>query len=1837
MRAALRRWGTRMQGGAMAQKYAAADAEPPLRSELFSADRMDLHGRMLAESHRLAPRAGHDSLLERLVENEGVLVSACNVVMAAVRENRRTTPAGEWLLDNFYLIEDQIRTARRHFPKRYSRELPLLANGPSAGLPRVYDIALEAIAHGDGRVDPESLDRFVAAYQKTVDLTLGELWAIPIMLRLALIENLRRVSVGVAAATLDRRQAESWADAMIEIADKDPKSLILVTADMARSNPPMGSSFVAELARRLQGHSSALALPLTWIEQRLSESGLTIEQLVHNETQSQAANQVSISNSIGSLRFLGAMNWRDFVEAMSGVEQKLREDPDGTYAAMDFITRDRYRHVIERFARYSGLAEGEVARKAIQLAHQARAAGPAGGRNTHVGFYLVDKGVPLLARATQARLPMGEIARSLCSQVPLTLYLGSMALLSLLFAGALTYEAYAEGLNGWRSAAICVVALLGGSQLAAALVNWLATLLAEPQRLPRMDFSRGIPAGYRTLVVVPTMLGSVQAVEELVEALEVRFLANRDPNLLFGLLTDFRDAATQTLPEDEALTRAACMRIEELNARYGDVNGGPFYLFHRPRRWNAHDSVWMGYERKRGKLGELNALLRGGGAEAFSLVVGERAALFPVKYVITLDTDTHLPRDAAREFVGTMAHPLNRARFDERSRLVTEGYGILQPRMAVNLPSTNASRYAQLCASDPGIDPYTRAVSDVYQDLFREGSFIGKGIYDVDAFELSLKDRFPENRILSHDLLEGCHARAGLLSDATLFEDYPSRYSADVSRRHRWIRGDWQIVTWLLSRVPGARGERLRNCLSPLSQWKILDNLRRSLVPAALTALFVAGWMVMPRALHWTLAAAVIIFLPALISSVLDLVSKPTDVLADQHLASATRSAAKQLGQAGLSLACLPYEACFSLDAIVRTNMRLLVTGKRLLEWNPSSEVERTLRGTPNPGGLGDFFATWGRMWVSPAFAAGIAAWLAHVRPGVLPVAAPVLALWFMAPAIAWWLSRPMPRAVAKLRADQKVFLRRLARRTWGFFETFVGPEDHWLPPDNFQEHPVAVVAHRTSPTNIGLALLANLAALDFGYVTGGRLVERTANTLATLRTLERYQGHFYNWYDTLTLKPLPPLYVSSVDSGNLAGHLLTLRAGLLALADEPILGTRILEGLTDTAGIAIETAAQSAASDAIHDLVQFRRRIDAAEDAGAGGGTVEAMRSCLAQLAEDSATLAVKHPAGAGADATALERHRWLQALAAQCADALEEIDFLAPWTAQTEGGDALRRVLGDLPIFGPLPTLRDLAGLEARVAERLDAGDLALGDSGQPGEEAALAEARILAALVTERAHTRIARIEALAHEAGEFARMDYAFLYDTRRNLFAVGYNVDHHRRDTGHYDLLASEARLTSFVAIAQGQVSQENWFSLGRALTATGGDPILLSWSGSMFEYLMPLLVMPTYDNTLLDRTGIAAVRRQIAYAKQHDIPWGMSESGYNAVDAALNYQYRAFGVPGLGIKRGLAEDTVVAPYASALALMVDPEAACENLQRLAADGLLARYGMFEAVDYTPGRVPRGQASAIVRSFMAHHQGMTLLALVYLLKERPMQRRFSSDTQFQSALLLLQERIPTATAFHFQTAELGDIRTASIGPQMPMRVVRHSDTPVPEVQLLSNGNYHVMVTNAGGGYSRWKDLAVTRWREDTTCDNWGTFCYIRDLATHEFWSTAHQPTLKQADTYEAIFSEARAEFRRLDRELETHTEIVVSPEDDIELRRVRITNRARTRRSIDVTSYAEVVLAAQAADALHPAFSNLFVQTEIVPGRHAILCTRRPRSVDERLPWMFHLMAVHGAESAEASY
>jgi cyclic beta-1,2-glucan synthetase len=1729
-------------------------------------------------------------LLPRLADNARVLLAAYDVVTAAATPGQRIVPAEAWLLDNFYLIEQQIVLARRHLPRGYSRQLPRLADGQSAGFPRIYDLALELISHMDGRVDSNNTTQFIAAYQSVEPLKLGELWAFPIMLQLALLENLRRVGVRIAQRREERDAAITWADRMLATAESEPKQLIQLLAEFANADVPLTAPFVEEFYDRLQAQGPAMAFVQTWVENNLLDQGVTATGLSEAAGRTAAANQISIANSIGSLRFIGAMDWRNYVESLSVVEQTLREDPMAMHASQDFATRDRYRHVIEDVARRSTCSEMAVAREAIVLAQTAAAKLGIHDRSAHVGYYLIDHGRPELERAVGCKLPFISRVSRVSRRVRLPLYLGPILVLTLLVTGGVlsALDINQGGLdpNDWQIWLFALPLFIGASALAVPLVNLLVTLSLQPRALPRLNFSKGIPDKHRTMVIVPTLLASPQDVDDLLEAMEIRYLGNRDSNLFFALLTDFRDAPEQTLPDDEALLVYARAAVQALNETYRDDRPCIFYLFHRPRVWNPFERVWMGCERKRGKLEQFNARLRGEAHTAFSDIVGVQSVLGSIQYVITLDTDTQLPRDAARTLVGNLAHPLNRPVYDAAKGRIAEGYAILQPRASISLTSAGQSRFTKLFAGDSGLDPYTREVSDVYQDVFGEGSFIGKGIYDVDAFRQAVDGRFPENLILSHDLLEGGYARSALVTDVELIEEHPASVAIDASRRHRWIRGDWQLAGWLLPRVPGppgpngSKGKRQANPLSALSRWKLFDNLRRSLVAPSLIVLLAAGWLLGAGPV-WLLPLLVVavVCLPTLVSSAIELVRKPDERDWLVHLSLTGKSAGRPLALALLTLAFLPYDTLIGLGAILRSGVQMLFTRRGLLLWQLPSYARRNACRS-----LADFLS---EMWFAPvlATALGVALAMAESPQAAWLVAAPILLLWLVSPVAGWWISRPLVSPAPDLSVDQRAFLRTSARRTWRYFADFVGPEDNWLPPDNFQEYPAPVIASRTSPTNIGMSLLADLAAYDFGYLTAGECLKRVGNTLASMEKLERYRGHLFNWYDTRTLQPLHPQYVSSVDSGNLAGSLLTLQAGLAELKHQPVLSANALQGLQDTLQVLAEHVPASPTPDLAKKIRVLQDNLNALTLDGPPQ-TLAAAANVLDEIYRTSEGLVAWLPADIDIDG---ELYYWAQAFDQQSLALQNELGYLVLEPQH----------------FSSIPTLAELA------------------DAGEAGR----------------RAVERLGIIDDLINRCSELAVMDFEFLYDAACGLLTIGYDVGERRRDPSCYDLLASEARLASFLLIAQGQVPQKHWFALGRLLTSHGGDVSLISWSGSMFEYLMPQLVMPSYPNTLLDQTCKAAVSRQIEYGRQREVPWGISESCYNATDMHQVYQYRAFGVPGLGFKRGLGDDLVIAPYASALALMVMPQEACHNLQTLTDHGFLGAYGFYESVDYTPSRVPRGKSHAIVRAFMAHHQGMSLLAFAHVLLNQPMQRRFMSDPLARATELLLQERVPKQGAtLHPHAAEVSAAaHPPSADAGTIMRVFTEPNTPVPEVHLLSNGRYHVMATHAGGSYSRWRDLAVTRWREDVTSDGWGTFIYLRDRDNGRYWSTAHQPTLRRADHYEAIFVQARAEYRRRDQAIETHTEISVSPEDDVEIRRVTLTNQSSRLRHIEVTSYAEVVLAPLNADLAHRTFSNLFVQTEILPEQQAILCTRRPRTPGEQVPWMFHLLAAPGVVAHAPSY
>ncbi|PZS06121.1 MAG: hypothetical protein DLM69_00425, partial [Candidatus Chloroheliales bacterium] len=1138
---------------------------------------------------------------------------------------------------------------------------------------------------------------------------------------------------------------------------------------------------------------------------------------------------------------------------------------------------------------------------------------------------------------------------------------------------------------------------------------------------------------------------------------------------------------------------------------------------------------------------------------------------------------------------------------------------------------------------------------------FGEGIFMGKGIYDVQAFSRAMQGRFPENRLLSHDLIEGLYARTALVTDITLYDDQPSRYPVATRRSHRWVRGDWQILPWLFPRVPDAQGNMVPNVLPLAARWKIFDNLRRSLEAPALLAMLVAGWTVLPgRAVVWTALASFVRAFPTVANLIFTIPRRPPATSWPRHLSFVLHETGLNLAHLAMTTTMLPDQAAQNLDAIARTLARLYFTHRNLLEWQTAAASQRMLGNR-----LSDYLRA---MWRAPLFATVLlGAMLRQQRARVSRayVALPYLAAWVASPFVAYRLSQPNPPPRQELAPADLLYLRRAARKTWRYFATFIGPDDRWLPPDNYQEDPQPMVAHRTSPTNMSLALLATLAARDFGYLTCPAMVERLELQLSSMEDLERYRGHFYNWYDTQTLKPLPPAYISSVDSGNLAGHLLVLKEGCLERIDHSIADRAWLDGAADTLALLAEAIAaykpapplRSDVAPAIQNLSYKLQHPPLA---------LPSWVPLLDDVAADATALneavaSLSTPQSLAADPAAEVRY-WAAQLSETANAAASELHTLLPYLAHlqsvpatlTDGNyPALTALWQELPAppadltlggniawcADALPRLRQSrqAITRRRLPRDLSAPTL----KWLAGFTAAVAAAWTACEQLTTHLRDLARRCETLV----EMMRFD--FLFDEERGLFAIGYNATEQRRDNSYYDLLASEARFTSFFAIARDEVPTSHWFKLGRARTPACDGYALLSWTGTMFEYLMPNLVMRSYPNSLIAASNRAAVCRQQQYGRERGVPWGISESAYGVRDHDQNYQYRAFGVPGLGLKRGLSNDLVVAPYATMLALLVDPAAATANLRRLAsvAD---ARYGFYDAVDYSTSRLPVNQNYLPVRSYMAHHQGMSLLALDDAVHGNPMVVRFHNEPQVQAVELLLQERIPLeAPITQPRSVEVESIRSLRRPPQpaAPAQGVQHFDsaaTPVPEAHLLSNGRYHVMLTNSGGGYSQWQDTAVTRWRFDPTGDNWGSFFYIRDLRSGKFWSSAMNPTGVAAQGYGATFALDEVAYWRRDDGIETRTLVVVSP-DDAEVRQVTLTNYSSRPREMEVTSYAEVALAAPATDAAHPAFSKLFVETERVPDSPALLASRRPRSADEQRIWLVHTLAVEGDVRGELEY
>lgn len=1632
----------------------------------------------------------------------------------AAREAREQVPGVEWLLDNQHMVRAAVEQTVEDLPEAFYAVLPKIDGGP---LTRAEAVVRAVPRNGSGFLSVEVARDFVAAFQRVRPLEMAELWAIPALLRLVVVEDI--LAVGAA-----------------RVSEQDGGG-----------------------------------------EDRWGER---------------------IAAGITTLRGLEEADWKGFFESLSVVERCLRGlDPAGAYAELDFPTRDRYRKAVEELARWGGGSELAVARAAVLMA---RGEGP----QQHVGPFLIGSRRECLEEHLGCRVPwLARVRRWLYRGVG-SAYFASVASLSLALVVLMTWPA--RGVGPWMVLLAAVAALLPALALSVGVANAIFTRLIPPRSLPRMEFADGVPPHARTVVAVPVLLTHLDDLTATLGRMETNYLGNADPNVCVALLADLPDSDREQESGDRVLIEAATTGVRELNARHGEEGPGPFLLLVRRRRWNPGEHRWMAWERKRGKLDQLNRWILTGDGQDLELAEGDGSRLGGARYVLTLDADTSLPPDGLVRLVGVLEHPMNRPVFGADGSLAA-GYTVLQPRVET-VADTGASTWFQsVFHGEEGLDLYSHAVSDVYQDLFGDAIYVGKGLYDVEAFARCLDGRVPDSTLLSHDLFEGGHGRVGLVTDITVLEGFPPGAVAFFRRVHRWARGDWQLLPWLFRRVRHAHGHRVPNGLNPLARWKLLDNLRRNLLAVSLLFLAAVGWLVLPGSAWWW--TGWVILTPAIPMVLGALGAVPAALGRRRHRSRfrpGSRAPLLVAARAATWVAFLPWRAAVEVDASVRTLWRLGVSRRHLLEWSSAAHTERSVGRR-----VGLRFHLRHAYW-GPVVAASLVGLLTVARPGSLPAAAILLGLWLLSPIASWMLARPLADGSGTLHDADLLRIREVARRTWAYFETFVTPDEHWLPPDHVQVEPDRGVAHRTSPTNIGFGILSAVAAHDLGYLPLTHLAARLANTADTLERLERHRGHFLNWYDTRDLHPLAPRYVSTVDSGNLAACLLATAAALPALAGARQPRASDAHGLADTLRATADECARVGATEVASSL---RRRGAALTGSDAPMSFGALVRSALEvrEAALRVTTELEAGPADPRPDRVALRT--WLSMLDRQAMLLESEIRTLFPWThpalrpPDSPGAGAWLQAVGATAI----PTLRDVPAIASSLRGHLDR----LNDE-LPDPWATQMRMALQAAVTT--AEAALAELTEVEGAARRLAReMEFGFLYDRRRKLLHVGYDVDAGTLDRSYYDLFASEARLASYVAMSKGDLPVEHWLRLGRPFRRSGGSTVLLSWGGSMFEYLMPSLFLHTPRGSLGAHAGARAVDAQVDFARHSRVPWGISESGYAELDAGGRYRYRAFGVPSLRMRRESDERIVIAPYATALALVTHPRCALENLERLDDLGLLGPHGFLEAADYgaPPTRPPRR-----VGSVMAHHQGMFLASLHHVLTGGSMVERFHSAPAESTLQYLLQEESPLRVSVTpAPVSTLRSVPGRKELPAPPSWVVDSRAFP-PATTVLSNGSLRTTLTAAGAGGLRWNGREAVRWHPDPTVQDLGLWLWVRDLESEDVWSATLAPSWVTPDRYEVRFGGDRVDFNRDDGGLRTRMTVAVAP-GDVEVRRVTLVNEGDRDRSLELTSYGEVSLAPVGEDSRHPAFARLFVEAEFVSRHQALLFRRRSEGLQDGPAFLAH--------------
>ncbi|ADL50417.1 glycosyltransferase 36 [Clostridium cellulovorans 743B] len=1759
-------------------------------------DRLENHALDISQNFSETKEANSKQAIRKLLdESYKEIIKGYEYIDKDVRDKKEVIPASQWLLDNLYLIEKEYKDIKFKTPNFFYKRLPVLTKGELAGFPRVYQIAASIVAYTEGKICKGSIESFINAYQEITTLTSCELWALPIMLKVALIKNISIVTRQMAFAQKEKKIGDSIADELVIYSDDEER--INKTLNSIDIENPLSSHFIERVLKTLRDNGCENPRIYKWFDEALDRQGDNAERMILIDHQKQGYFQLTLDNSISGIREISSISWSAFFEEFSFVEKLLRADPAGVYKKMDFDTRDYYRHKVECYSRKFKVSETYIAKQLLECA----------GNETeehkrHIGYYLIDEGIACLKKEVNYKDKWVDIIRSHLRKNNATYYIFTIVLGTILLELLIMLSTYRNDSNViiWKYIIAILVILIPCSEIVNAILNWSINNLIQRRFVPKMNLEDGIPDEDKTIVVIPTIIDSEKRAEELARHMETYYLANEDKNLYFAILGDYVDYKSEHKDNDEQIKNAALDAIHRLNKKYASIKEQRFFYLNRKRQYNEKEKLWLGWERKRGKLMEFLDLLKGNEKVSYNVISGNLSNLRKSKYIITLDADTQLPMDTAKRLIGAMSHVLNRPVMDKGGKQVLRGYGLMQPRINISAISANKTMFARIFSGDIGIDTYTMAISDVYHDSFGEGIFTGKGIFDIDTFHSILNDAFPENAILSHDLIEGSFVRCALVSDIACIDGYPAYYIASIKRLHRWVRGDWQLLPWIFK----------KSVLNGLSRWKMIDNLRRSLISPSLIILVMLSFQVLPLNNELWLAIAIIALITPLLFDVSEAIVAPIKGIS---LSGKISQGKNVIEQVFLIFLFLPYNGYIMLHAIITTLYRLFISKRNLLEWQTAADAEAKSGKT-----LKSYIQY---MWQGSLIGLiiGILAFKHDIYAGAW--AMPSVLLWIISPYVAYLISRDNLKETVEFSESERIFIRKVARKTYGYFEDFVGEETNYLAPDNYQEDPYVGVAPRTSPTNIGMGLTALISAHDLGYIDIFNFTNKFEKIIDTMENLEKYKGHFYNWYDTQNRKPLCPKYVSTVDSGNLLSYLWLIQSTFKDYLNKPILDSTLNEGLKDIMNLVEEELGSSLKNKDF--FTNIKAGMDITEF------NIITFRGALRKIAD-----AVREIDNLVASEN-LESY-WLQKLKNSLKEHRKALDNLFPWLETVEGDlPTYEKILEPLNNLGSSILLKDVPAASEKLIENLKKGKFNLKDK---KTNSILMEGiekgnRSITALMLS--------LKTLSSACRKFGNdMDFHMLFDKGRMLFSIGYNVEHDKLDNSFYDLLASESRATSFIAVAKGDVPQHHWFKLGRAITLMDGKRKgLVSWSGTMFEYMMPLLIMKSYPDTLLSNTYISVIEGQKDYGKKKTVPWGISESAFYYFDTLKNYQYKAHGVPGIGVKRGLRDELVISPYSTIMAMQLDLRSGLENLKELSKEGLEGKYGYYEAIDYTKERLPQGMNKAIVKNFMVHHQGMSLMALNNILNKNIFQERFHRIPRVRATELLLQERMPKQVVYD-REVKLDTSEITIDKSNIILRKFSTPKTPQPEVVLLSNGFYSTMLTTSGSGYSKVQDMMLYRWREDMTINESGMFIYIKDVNENKFWSATYQPTKKEPDEYKVVFALDSAVFSRTDDKILTETKIAVSSEDNVEVREVFITNRSNKEKTIEVTSYSEVTLATYSADAVHPAFSNLFIGTEFDEELSCVYANRRARAKGQMVPWMMQNIIVedkaHGMIQFETS-